>query len=55
MTIRELYEDVKNQMVEMDKGIEYMKGKREALNSVRLDLFSMIEEMDKVKEYKGNE
>ena len=44
MTIKDLYQSIVNDMAELDKSIEYLKGKREALNSIRLDLRSMIEE-----------
>ena len=44
MTIKDLYQSIVNDMTELDKSIEYLKGKREALNSIRLDLRSMIDE-----------
>ena len=44
MTIKEMYEQIVSEINDLDKGIEYMKGKREALNGVRLDLFGMIKE-----------
>lgn len=50
MTIKEMYEQIVAEINDLDKGIEYMKGKREALNGVRLDLFQMIENQEAVKE-----
>ena len=44
MTIKELYEQIVVEMAEIDKSIEYLKGKREALNGIRLDLWNMIDE-----------
>lgn len=44
---QELYQRVVNEIAELDKSIEYMKGKREALNGIRLDLRSMIDEESK--------
>ena len=46
MTINELYQSIVNEIAEFDKAIEYMKGKREALNGVRLDLFQMLNESE---------
>lgn len=46
MTIKELYDDVVSQIAILDKEIEYTKGKREALNGIRLDLFNMIDEQE---------
>lgn len=50
MTIEDLYQQIVNEIAEFDKAIEYMKGKREALNSVRLDLRNMIDEQRGDKE-----
>ena len=47
MTIAELYQDVINQITDIDKSIEYLKGKREALNGIRLDLYGIIDDMEK--------
>lgn len=49
MTINELYQSIVNEIAEFDKAIEYMKGKREALNGVRLDLRNMIDEQKEEK------
>lgn len=49
MTIKDLYDDVVKQIADIDAGMEYMKGKREALNDIRLDLYSMIKENDKAR------
>ena len=42
MTVKALYDDVVKQISDIDKSIEYLKGKRESLSGIRLDLYDML-------------
>ena len=54
MTTKDLYQSIVNDIADLDKSIEYLKGKREALNGVRLDLKSMIDDMEKCSVSENN-
>ena len=53
MTIKQLYDNIVRNINETDKMSEYLRGKRDAYNDVRLDLFNMIQQENEVED--GNE
>lgn len=44
MTIKQLYDNIVRNINETDKMSEYLRGKHDAYNDVRLDLFNMIQQ-----------
>lgn len=44
MSIEQLYNDIVRNINETDKMAEYWKGKHDAYNDIRLDLFNMIQQ-----------
>lgn len=49
MTIKQLYDNVVRNINETEKMSEYLRGKHDAYNDVRLDLFNMIQQDNEVK------
>ena len=47
MTIKELYDATVRRINEIDMELAELRGKRKAYDDVRLDLFGMIEDMDR--------
>lgn len=48
MTIKQLYDNIVRSINETDKMSEYLRGKHDAYNDVRLDLFDMIQQDNEV-------
>ncbi len=51
--VEQLYNDIVRNINETDKKIEYLRGKHDAYNDVRLDLFNMIQQDNEEKD--GND
>lgn len=51
--IEQLYNNIVRDINETDKKLEYLRGKRDAYNGVRLDLFNMIQQDNEEKD--GND
>lgn len=54
MTFTELYNDIVSEINKIDLEIKYLQGKREAYNSMRLDLFNAVEYERKQREQRDN-
>ncbi len=48
--IEQLYNDIVKNINETDKMSEYLRGKHDAYNEVRLDLFNMIQQDNEVED-----
>lgn len=48
MTIKQLYDNIVRNINETDKMSEYLRGKHDAYNDVRLDLFNIIQQESEV-------
>lgn len=49
ITIKQLYDNIVRNINEIDKMSEYLRGKHDAYNDVRLDLFNMIQQDNEVE------